>query len=231
MERNSNLEHLWDMAMPRQNKRERALMYRSSTKPIPKAAGGSTGPSRDAGPIPAPIEHLQFSTHPVPSPIETFIPTADMSKYKTTSSVNNNQWTPQTRRSMYEYLNKAGRLGQDMTPEQWGTLKPEETAKYLDPSAGFDYTVGQSANPGGYKYWTRDTLPGRTGDSSIYYNAKKNTKYPTTYGVRFDGGLLKKKPLSRKEALAQDARDKGKTSLRKPNEVPGAASKSRSHRQ
>lgn len=48
-------------------------------------------------------------------------------------------------------------------------------------------------------------------------------------------GLLKRrtnkpKPLTKQQAIAQDNRDKGNSSLRKTNEVPGAASKSRSHR-
>jgi hypothetical protein len=41
-------------------------------------------------------------------------------------------------------------------------------------------------------------------------------------------GLMKRtdpKPMSKKQAIAQDNRDKGKTSLRKANEVPGAADK------
>ena len=41
-------------------------------------------------------------------------------------------------------------------------------------------------------------------------------------------GLMRKtspKPMSKQQAIAQDNRDKGKTSLRKANEVPGASSK------
>jgi len=41
-------------------------------------------------------------------------------------------------------------------------------------------------------------------------------------------GLMRKtdpKPMSKQQAIAQDNRDKGKTSLRKANEVPGAANK------
>jgi hypothetical protein len=41
-------------------------------------------------------------------------------------------------------------------------------------------------------------------------------------------GLIRRtdpKPMSKQQAIAQDNRDKGKTSLRKANEVPGAASK------
>ena len=221
MERNSNLEHLWDMAMPRQNKRERALMYRSSTKPIPKAAQGSPALNRDMGPEPVSLSNLPFKDQRLPG-IETFIPQADMSKYKTTTTINNAQWTPQTRMSMYDYLNKAGRLDKDMTVGQWNSLKPEETTKYLSPDNGFDYTIGNSANPGGYKYWTRDMIPGRAANSDIYYSAKKATKYPTTYSK---GGLLIKKNLTKEQALAQDKRDKGKTSVRKASEAPKASLK------
>lgn len=220
MIRNSTLEHLWDMAMPRENKYERSLMYRPSNKPIPKAATGSPI-VRDIGPTPASISHLAF----LPSrsrPIETFIPTPDMSKYKTTTTVTNAQWTPQTRMSMYEYLNKAGALGKNMTVEQWNSLKPEETVKYLNPDKGFDYTIGNSANPGGYKYWTKDMVPGRSANSDIYYNAKKATKYPTTYSK---GGLLIKKPMTKEQALAQDKRDKDKTSVRKASESTKASIK------
>jgi hypothetical protein len=46
-------------------------------------------------------------------------------------------------------------------------------------------------------------------------------------------GLMKRtdpKPMSRKQAVAQDNRDKGKTSLRKASEVPGAADKKSNNR-
>lgn len=230
MQRNSNLEHLWDSGMPRPDKKGRGLMY---VHHVPKVQQGGVPVTRDPGPIKANISHLRFSDPVKSTGIETFIPTPIATK--SSSTVRNTQWTPQTRLNIYDALSKAGKIGTDMTVDKWNALKPEETAKYMNPEEGFDYTIGNSANPGGYKYWTRDNLEGNVAPSNLYFDAKKKTKYPTSTavtGMRAKGGLLTKKIMSKKETLAEYRRDKRQdSSLRKPNEVPGAADKTRKYRQ
>lgn len=230
MQRNSTMEHLWDSGMPRPDKKGRGLMY---VHHVPKAQFGGTTATRDPGPIKANLSHLRFAAPDMNPGIETFIPTPKLPP--TTSTVKNVQWTPQTRLNIYEALSKAGKIGADMTPDKWNALKPEDTAKYMNPEEGFDYTIGNSANPGGYKYWTRDKIEGSVAPSNLYFDAKKKTKYPTstaTTSMRAKGGLLTKKIMSKEETLAEYRRDKRQgSSLRKPNEVPGAADKSRKFRQ
>jgi len=96
--------------------------------------------------------------------------------------VNNNQWIPQTRDNIYYDLANAGMVGSgadSLTLQNWNKLSPDETLKYMNPDLGFDYTIGNSANPGSIKYWRRDMnsntdkLP--KGFSDNYYKAKKQT--------------------------------------------------------
>lgn len=96
--------------------------------------------------------------------------------------VNNNQWIPQTRDNIYYDLANAGMVGSgadSLTLQNWNRLAPDETLKYMNPDLGFDYTIGNSANPGSIKYWRRDMnsntdkLP--KGFSDNYYKAKKQT--------------------------------------------------------
>jgi hypothetical protein len=225
MVRNSNLEHLWDIGMPKEKARDRALMYKPSVK---KAEGGTTM----SVPAKAPIGHLNMFAEPAGSPMKTFIPTADPKKLGSHTDVNISRWTPQTRLSIYEDLIKAGGLN-GMTRDQWSQLKPEETVNYL-PKGDFDYTIGNTANPGGIKYWSRTTVPSGARYFDTYAKEKARTKYPapTTTTMRADGGLLKKKGLTKKQTAMLYNSDKRKdSSLRKPNEVPGSAEKNRSHRQ
>lgn len=96
--------------------------------------------------------------------------------------VNNNQWIPQTRDNIYYDLANAGMVGSgvdSLTLQNWNRLSPDETLKYMNPDLGFDYTIGNSANPGGIKYWRRDMNPNTDklpkGFSDNYYKAKKQT--------------------------------------------------------
>jgi hypothetical protein len=224
MVRNSNLEHLWDIGMPKEKAADRALMYKSSTK-TKKAQSGTTIPK-------APTSHLNLFAQSAPSPIKTYIPTPDPKKLGSHTDVNTHIWVPQTRLSIYDDLVKAGGLN-GMTRDQWGKLTPEQTVTYL-PKEGYDYTIGNTANPGGIKYWTRTTNPSGARRADTYAQEKARTKYPVSpvTAVRAKGGLLKSKNLTDKhiDALYNSDKRMG-SSLRKPNEVPGANKKNRSHRQ
>lgn len=227
MIRNSNLEHLWDMGMPKEKARDRALMYKPSV-PAKKAEGGATM----SVPTKAPIGHLNMFAQPKGTPMETFIPTPDPKKLGSHTDVNTNIWIPQTRLSIYDELSKSGNMS-GMTRDQWNRLKPEETVNYL-PKEGFDYTIGNTANPGGIKYWIRTTGPSGARRSDTYSQEKARTKYPApaVTAIRAEGGLLKKKAMTRKQNESILRIDQRKdSSLRKPNEVPGSDKKNRSHRQ
>lgn len=100
-----------------------------------------------------------------------------------TLEVNYNLPVAHTRHSIYPELVKQGIVNADsLDLNQWLKMKPEDTLGYIDPNKGFDYTVGNTANPGGIKYWNIVSVPNTnrfTHDSSPYYKAKKNTKYST----------------------------------------------------
>jgi hypothetical protein len=103
------------------------------------------------------------------------------------SIVTNNLWTPQTRASIYPYLAQKGLLGHgadSITMQQWNQLAPEATIPYMK-NEGFDYTRGNTANPGGIKYWSVDKVPAVNGKSirpsrfsENYFREKDRTKYP-----------------------------------------------------
>jgi len=105
---------------------------------------------------------------------------------KTSMVVSNNVWTPQTRQSIYPLLAKAGMVGHgadSLTLDQWNKLIPEDTMKYMNRDKGFDYTVGNTANPGGVKYWSMDLVPNMqsyvpNSNSTNYLTERSNTKYP-----------------------------------------------------
>ena len=110
---------------------------------------------------------------------------ADGGPTKTGDEVYNNKWTPQTRNSIYPYLNQRGVLGDTVSQAQWNQLTPDQTLQYMQNNKGLDYTKGNTANPGGIKYWEMDRVPitngksiraGRMSDN--YWDAKANTKYP-----------------------------------------------------
>jgi hypothetical protein len=100
-----------------------------------------------------------------------------------TTTVRNYQWTPQTRMGVYPYLAQAGLLGHgadSVTMKQWNMLPPEQTLQYVQDKEGFDYTKGNTANPGGIKYWTRDIIgdaPKNAGFSDHYWQSKAATVY------------------------------------------------------
>jgi hypothetical protein len=223
MVRNSNLEHLWDIGMPKEKAADRALMYKPSTG-TKKAASGSLMNV----PAKVPVNHLNIFAQPAPSPIKTYIPTPDPKKLTTSTKVRTGMWIPQTRATIYTDLTKAGRLN-GMTMEQWNALKPEETVQHLGSDGDFDYTIGNTANPGGIKYWSKSMIPSPSRYSDTYEKEKSRTKYPA---MKADGGLLKKRGLTKKQTAVLYNSDKRKdSSLRKPNEVPGSINKNRSHRQ
>lgn len=115
-----------------------------------------------------------------------------------TSKVTVNKWFPHTDQSIYEPLAKAGYLGHgadSLTMDQWKQMPPMERTKFLGPELGgngmFDYTVGNTANPGGIKFWEKGAIPSPNGQamrrspvlkasftSGDYFDAKKNTEYP-----------------------------------------------------
>jgi hypothetical protein len=110
-----------------------------------------------------------------------------------TSVVTNNLWTPQTRSSIYPLLAQKGLLGHgadSVTMQQWNKLTPQQTLPYMQQDQGFDWTQGNTANPGGIKYWNLDKVPAVNGKSirssqfsDRYFKEKKNTRYPM-------GGLI-----------------------------------------
>jgi hypothetical protein len=110
---------------------------------------------------------------------------ADGGPIKTGDEVYNNKWTPQTRTGIYPYLNQRGVLGDTVSQAQWNQLTPDQTLQYMQNDKGLDYTKGNTANPGGIKYWEMDRIPAvngksiRTGKfSQNYWDEKSNTKYP-----------------------------------------------------
>lgn len=225
MERNSTLEHLWDMGMSKENKRDRALMYKPS---VPKGEAGLAIPR-------APIDHLNLMAGNVPTPsdpIKTYIPTPDASKIKSThTDVNTTIITPQTRKSIYPYLQQAGAFANepDMDINKWLGLNPKDTYRYLGNTDKVGVTTNPSGNPGGISYASKESIKSkaRIGKQPTLVDP---SKYLTQ--TKGKGGLLVTKPLTRKELDASKRIDDRKdSSLRKPNEVPGSANKSRSHRQ
>jgi hypothetical protein len=101
----------------------------------------------------------------------------DNKKSNATTVVHNYQWSPETRASIYPYLAKAGLMGtgaDSLSFQQWNSLPADSTIKYLN-NENFDYTKGNTANPGGIKYWNRDTIgeiSSGKGFSDNYWTAK-----------------------------------------------------------
>jgi len=55
-----------------------------------------------------------------------------------------------------------------------------QTLPYMDRGAGFDYTMGNTANPGGVKYWKRESIgdaPKGKGLSKAYFKARGKNEY------------------------------------------------------
>jgi hypothetical protein len=84
-----------------------------------------------------------------------------------------------TRLSIYPELVKAGVINADsLSLDQWNRLTPQATLSFMDTAKGFDYTMGNTANPGGIKYWDIKSFPSKARiDTSPYWKEKGNTKY------------------------------------------------------
>ena len=274
MDRNSNLEHLWDFAMPSKDKYRRSLMYKSSSKKtLSRANGGTTPNSVDVIP-----EVQQDITE-----FKTYLPTHERTKgqarfytYKqkldsALSAKNPDAWKKVS--GLYQYnedtpiherLSKAQEyiqnktfpyslseeemktvLGEDY--EDFNTLRGENTKLWgLDVAGSGE--KGDTAQQTAYGLRNSWSIPNPRYSRPIYIKGehkadiegrttydptKKSYQYSySTKQIKKSGGLLRvnTKP-SERETRAQDNRDKDKTSLRKPNAVPGAINKTRSHRQ
>lgn len=136
--------------------------------------------------------------------------------------VNNYYWRPETRKNVGLELLKKGHFGsvQDTlsTLKAWDTMTPEETLKYIDPEKGFDATVNpknpMTANPGGVRYWVKDTLNTvntktiKSSDfSKNYFDAKKNSTMLTTGKGMAKGGEVKGAGGPKTDAITKKVED------------------------
>lgn len=85
---------------------------------------------------------------------------------------------PHTRLSIYPELVNAGVVNPDsLSLEQWNKLVPEDTLQYVSNNPSFDYTIGNTANPGGIKYWSIKEYPSKSRiKTDPYWKEKKNTQ-------------------------------------------------------
>ena len=116
---------------------------------------------------------------------------------KDSSVVNTYYYRPMTDLEAYSDLAKRGMLGSgadSTTLQQWNAMPVSQRLPMIGKNKGVDYTLGDTANKGGVKWWSQEIIDGASVPkgkdmSSYYLNAKKKTKYPNTdYGMHYEGG-------------------------------------------
>lgn len=281
MDRNSNLEHLWDYAMPSKDRYKRSLLYKPSNVKVPsRADGGIASTPVTATPVVEP--EVQQGEEEFKTYLPTHKLTQDQARlyaYKqkldaALASKNPETWkkiqgwysedTPIAERiakaqgyiqdKTYPYSLKEEEmkslLGEDY--EDFNTLRQERSKLWGLDVAGVEeqgkstpqteYGLRNSwsipnprySRPITVKGEKREEIEGRTtyDPSKKVYQYSYITKPLTIPTLKKKGGLLRVNPKqSKKEEMTQDSIDKDKSSLRKPNAVPGSVNKSRSHRQ